>query len=147
MVTTRTASGLHPTLTQGVVRWPNRPLLITVEGVISLAGFAGSVQLLTGIATPPDADLPPHLSTWALPALWLFTSVSLPAAVASWLAWRCSAHAPAAVMVASAALAVELAVQVPFVGFNILQVAFGLLAGLMALVALDARRRGWGTLR
>jgi hypothetical protein len=113
------------------------------RGADRVAGVAGGGQLLAGIATPPDADLPPHLSTWALPAVWLLASVALPSAVASWLAWHRSRHAPAAAMVASAGLAVELAVQVPFIGFSGLQLVFGSAAATIALVALDAWRRGW----
>jgi hypothetical protein len=45
--------------------------------------------------------------------------------------------------VASALLALELLVQIPFLGFSILQLIFGTVAIGMAVVGLLARRAGW----
>jgi tellurite resistance protein TehA-like permease len=63
--------------------------------------------------------------------------------LAAWLAWRRSAWAPAAVLLANALLVIELLVQIPFLGFSILQLIFGAVAIGMAVVAILARRAGW----
>jgi len=51
--------------------------------------------------------------------------------------------APTAALLASALLAIELVVQIPFLGLSILQVIFGGVAVGMAVVSLLARRAGW----
>jgi len=73
----------------------------------------------------------------------LFLSVALPSGLAAWLAWQRSVWAPTAALVASALLAIELLVQIPFLGPSILQVIFGAVAVGMAVVSLLARRAGW----
>ncbi len=127
-------------------RRPWRRTFVAVEGLVALGGAAGSVQLLAGLATPPDSTLDPlepvGVSGWGLPALWLFVSVAVPSAVAGWAALRGSPRTPALVLAASALLAVELLVQLPFLGFNPLQAVFGSVAVVMALLARDASRKG-----
>ncbi len=61
----------------------------------------------------------------------------------AWLAWRRSPWAPTVVLVASALLTTELLVQIPFLGFSVLQMIFGTVAIGMAVVAFLARRAGW----
>jgi hypothetical protein len=78
-----------------------------------------------------------------LPGLWLAATVPVPAGVAAALVLRRSPHAPEAVVVAGAAMAIEVAVQVPFVGPHPLQAVFGSTAVLLAGVGVLARRRGW----
>jgi hypothetical protein len=56
------------------------------------------------------------------------------------LAWRGSSHTPTAVLVASATLAIEILVQIPFLGPSPFQVVFGGIAVTMAGLALLARR-------
>jgi hypothetical protein len=130
------------------INLPFRRTIIVVESLVGLGGLAGSVQLLAGVATPPASVLRPlGLSSWTLPAGWLFVSVALPSAVAAWLAWRRSPWAPVAVLVASALLAMELLVQVPFLGLSFLQLIFGTVAIGMAVVGLVARRAGWSPRR
>jgi hypothetical protein len=46
------------------------------------------------------------------------------------------------VLLASAMLALELVVQLPFLGFNVLQAVFGTVAVVMAALAWQARRSG-----
>ena len=124
--------------------YPFRWTIVITESMVGLAGLAGSLQLLAGVATPPVSTLNPlGLSSWTLPAGWLFLSVAIPSGVAAWLAWRRSAWAPPAVLLASALLATELLVQIPFLGLNILQLIFGAVAVGMAAVGLLARRAGW----
>jgi hypothetical protein len=124
--------------------YPFRRTIVVVESLVGLGGLAGSVQLLAGVATPPVSVLSPlGLSGWALPAGWLFLSVAVPSGLAAWLAWRRSVWAPPAVLLASALLAVELLVQIPFLGFSMLQLIFGAVAISMAVVGLLARRTGW----
>lgn len=126
------------------INLPFRRTMIVVESLVGLGGLAGSVQLLAGVATPPVSVLRPlGLSSWTIPAGWLFVSVVLPSAVAAWLAWRRSPWAPVAVLVASALLATELLVQIPFLGLSFLQLIFGTVAIGMAVVGLLARRAGW----
>jgi hypothetical protein len=132
-----------PPARQATTSWPYRRLLMVVEGLISLSALAGSVQLMVSGGGPFDADLPLGLPNWLVSGLWLFTLVAVPAAVASWMCWRRSAHGPTAVLIASAGLGVDVAVQIPFIGLHVLQLVFGLIAVAMALLALDARRRGW----
>ena len=55
-----------------------RKTLAGLESALALAALAGSIQLAAGIATPPDSDLPPGLSSWALPAAWHFATVAVP---------------------------------------------------------------------
>jgi hypothetical protein len=125
-------------------RSPFRWTIVAVESMLSLGGLAGSIQLLAGAATPPVSVLSPFgLSSWTLPAGWLFLSVALPSGLAAWLAWRRSLWAPPAVLLASALLATELLVQIPFLGFSVLQLIFGVVAVGMAVVGLLAGRAGW----
>ena len=124
--------------------FPFRRTMVVVESLVGLGGLAGSMQLLAGVATPPVAALSPlGLSSWTLPAGWLFLTVALPSGLAAWLAWRRSPWAPVAVLVASALLATELLFQIPFLGFSVLQLIFGTVAIGMAVVAFLARRAGW----
>lgn len=117
-------------------RW----VFVILEGLIALGGLAGTWQLINGTFAPPVEDLEPlGLTSWVLPGLWLFASVAVPSTVAAWLAWRRSPHAPTAVLVACALLAVELLVQIPFVGPSVLQAVFGTLAIVLAVLALIAR--------
>jgi hypothetical protein len=121
-----------------------RPTIVVVETLVGLAGLAGSIQLLAGAATPPVSVLTSlGLSSWTLPAGWLFITVAVPSGLAAWLAWRRSVWAPVAVLLASALLVTELLVQIPFLGFSILQLIFGTVAVGMAVVGLLARRGGW----
>ena len=102
------------------------------------------MQLLAGVAAPPVSVLSPlRLSSWTLPAGWLFLTVALPSGLAAWLAWRRSRWAPVAGLVASALLATELLFQIPFLGFSVLQLIFGMAAIGMAAVAFLARKAGW----
>jgi hypothetical protein len=123
---------------------PFRRTIVVVETLVSLSGLAGSVQLLAGAATPPVSVLSPlGLSSWTLPAGWLLLTVAVPSGLVAWLAWRRSVWAAPAVLLASALLAIELLVQIPFLGFSILQAIFGVVAVGMAAVGLLARRGGW----
>jgi len=63
--------------------------------------------------------------------------------LAAWLAWRRSIWTAPAVLLASTLLAIELLVQLPFLGFSTLQLIFGAVAIGMAIVGLLARRAGW----
>lgn len=123
--------------------WPHRRTLLVTEVLVALAALEGAGQLALGIATPPDEDLPSFLDSWTLPGLWLFASVALPSAVAAWAVRRRRPRAPLVVLLAAGALAVELLVQIPFLGLSGLQLVLGLVAVLVAGLALDARRRGW----
>ena len=120
-----------------------RRTIVVVETLVSLGGLAGSVQLLAGAATPPVSALGPlGFSSWRLPAAWLFLSVAVPCGLAAWLAWRRSVWTAPAVLLASL-LAIELLVQLPFLGPSTLQLIFGAVAIGMAIVGLLARRAGW----
>jgi hypothetical protein len=123
---------------------PFRPTIVVVETLVGIGGLAGSIQLLAGASTPPVSVLTPlGLSSWTLPAGWLFITVAVPSGLAAWLAWRRSVWAPVAALLASALLATELIVQIPFLGLSILQLIFGTVAVGMAVLALLARRGGW----
>lgn len=131
----------HPTSDSS---YPFRRTIVAVETLVGLGGLVGSIQLLAGVATPPVSVLSPMgLSSWTLPAGWLFLSVAVPSGLAAWLAWRGSVWAPPAVLLASALLATELLVQIPFLGFSMLQLIFGAIAIGMAVVGLLALRAGW----
>jgi hypothetical protein len=113
---------------------------VIVEALIAVGAVGGTLQLVTGTAAPPLDDLEPlGLTSWVLPGIWLFASVAVPSTVAAWLAWRRSPAAPTAVLVASGLLAVELVVQIPFVGPSLLQAVFGTVAVVLAVLALIAR--------
>ncbi len=114
--------------------------LALLAGLTSAGAVAGAAQLIFGIAAPPTEQLPPGLSSWVLPGCWLLLSVGLPCGTTAVLAWRRSSHAPRSALVASGALGVELLVQLPFVGFNVLQPVFGLVAAVLALLAWDINR-------
>jgi hypothetical protein len=123
---------------------PFRRTIVTVETLMGLGGLAGSIQLLAGAATPPVSVLNPlGLSSWTLLAGWLFLTVAVPSGLAAWLAWRGSVWAVPAVLLAGALLAIELLVQIPFLGFSMLQAIFGALAVGMAAIGLLARRASW----
>ena len=123
---------------------PHRRVFIGCEAVVAIGGLAGGIQLFTGTATPPVSDLRAlGLHSWDLPALWLVATTAVPASVAGYLAWRRSPFAPAAVLVASSTLLLELLVQIPFIGPSPLQVVFGTLAVTLAVLALRARSAGW----
>ena len=123
---------------------PFRRTIVVVETLVSLSGLAGSIQLLAGAATPPVSVLDPlGLSSWTLPAGWLFLTVAVPSGLAAWLAWRRSGWATPAVLLASTLLAIELLVQIPFLGFSMLQAIFGAVAIGIAAMGLLAGRAGW----
>ncbi|MCW2810683.1 MAG: hypothetical protein JWP61_1141 [Friedmanniella sp.] len=125
-----------------------RQVFVVGESVVALGGLLGTAQLLTGTATPPVSVLAPlGLSSWVLPGVWLFATVVVPSGAAAYLAWRRSPLAPLAVLLASATLAVELLVQIPFLGPSALQAVFGAIAVVMAVLALRARGSGWRTRR
>jgi hypothetical protein len=125
-------------------RTPFRRTFVLIESLVALGGLMGTAQLLTGTFTPPLSVLGPlGLSSWMLPGLWLFGTVVVPSAAAAILAWRRSSLAPPVVLLASATLALELLVQIPFLGPSLLQVVFGTIAIAMAALALRARRTGW----
>jgi len=124
--------------------YPGRWAFVVAEGAIALAGVAGAVQLAAGRFTPPVSDLDAlGLDGWTLPGVWLFATVAIPSGAAAWLAWRRSPAAPTAVLIASGLLAVELVVQIPFIGPSVLQGVMGASAAALAAGALVARNRGW----
>jgi hypothetical protein len=121
-----------------------RRAFVVVEGLVAVGGLMGTAQLLTGTFTPPVSVLEPiGLSSWMLPGLWLFGTVVVPSTAAVVLAWRRSPWAPPVVLLASATLALELLVQIPFLGPSLLQAVFGTIAIAMAALALRARSAGW----
>jgi hypothetical protein len=121
-----------------------RPTLLSLESVLSLAALEGCIQLLSGKGTPPRSVLEPlGLTTWTLPAGWLLITVAAPSALAAWLAWQRSPWAPPAVLLASGLIALEVLVQIPFLGFSVLQPILGAAAVAATVMALLARRSGW----
>jgi len=139
-----------PTPTSASTQTPTRPFRWTMavaEAFVALGALMGTVMLVAGVNTPPLSAIDAiGLESWVLPGLWLLVSVAAPSATAAWLAFRGSRHAPRAVLVASALLLVELAVQVPFLGFSLFQLVFAALAVVLAVVALTARDSGgWGS--
>jgi hypothetical protein len=141
---TREAGTQHARGDDSGQRYPYRTAFIAAESVVALGAVAGSVQLLTGTFTPPVADLEPlGLSSWVLPGVWLFSSVAIPSTAAAWLAWRRSPRTPLAVLAASGLLAVELVVQIPFVGPSALQATMGTVAVGLAAAVFRARQLGW----
>ena len=121
-----------------------RRVFVGLEGLVAVSGLMGTTQLLTGTFTPPVSVLEPiGLSSWVLPGLWLFGTVVVPSTAAVLLAWHRSPWAPPVVLLASATLALELLVQIPFLGPSLLQAVFGTIAIAMAALALRARSAGW----
>jgi hypothetical protein len=111
---------------------------------VAAAGLGGALALVTGWSTPPVSAIEPlGLSSWVLPGLWLAATVPLPSGVATALVVRRSRYAPEAVVLAGATMAVEVLVQVPFVGPHPLQAVFGPAAVVLAGLGLLARRNGW----
>ena len=127
---------------------PFRRTLTAAEAFVALGALMGTVMLVAGVNTPPLSAIDAlGLESWVLPGLWLLVSVAVPSAIAAWLAFRGSRHAPRAVLVASVLLIVELAVQLPFLGFSLFQLVFAALAVVLAVVALTARDSGgWGSM-
>ena len=108
---------------------------------MAVFGLGGGIMLMSGRGTPPvEAIASLGLSSWVLPGVWLTASVAIPAAGAVYLAWRGSPWTPRAVLVASGLLAIELLVQIPFLGVNGLQAAMALIGGTAAALAWQARR-------
>lgn len=129
---------------------PARPrfrwAFVVVEALLAFSGLAGAIQLLSGSFTPPVEDLKPlGLDSWILPGLWLLVVVALPSVVAAGLAARRSPRAPLAVIVASTLLLVDVIVQIPLVGVSGLQLVFGVIAVVMAVLAVIALRGGTWT--
>ena len=123
---------------------PFRKTFVVIESLVALGGVTGTLPLLTGTFTPPVSILQPiGLSSWALPGLWLFGTVVVPSTAAAVLAWRRSAYTAPAVLLGSTTLALELLVQIPFLGPSILQAVFATIAIAMAILADRARRSGW----
>jgi hypothetical protein len=119
----------------------HRRTLLTMESAMAVFGLGGGIMLMSGYGTPPvEAISSLGLSSWVLPGVWLTASVAIPSAGAAYLAWRGSPLTPRAVMVASGLLAVELLVQIPFLGVNGLQAAMALIGGTAAALAWHARR-------
>jgi len=127
-------------------RWPHRRLLLVSECVVAVAGLGGSVMLLDGRNAPPlSAIAPLGLTSWAVPAVWLSATVPVPATVAAVLIWRRSPRAPQAVVLAGATMALEVLVQIPFIGPHPFQAVFGGTAVVLSLLARHTRRAGWGS--
>jgi hypothetical protein len=104
----------------------HRRAVLAIEIFVAVAGLAGAVQLFAGVFTPPVSDVDPiGLTSWRLPAVWLFATTAAPSATAAWLVWTRSPRALVAVAVASALLVLELVVQIPFVGPSVLQAVMG----------------------
>jgi hypothetical protein len=123
---------------------PLRRTLVAVQAVLATCGAAGALQLGLGIATPPISTIEGiGLTSWDLPALWLFTTVAVPAGVGALFAWRGVSVAPLAAVVTGVALLVELLVQMPFLGLNVLQAVFGLVAISLMALGWQAHRAGW----
>jgi hypothetical protein len=121
--------------------WRHRRPIVAIESAMAVFGLGGGLMLMSGYGTPPvEALAPLGLSSWVLPGVWLTASVAVPSATAACLTWRRSPSAPRAVMVASALLAVELLVQIPYLGVNGLQAAMALIGGTAAALAWHARR-------
>jgi hypothetical protein len=119
-------------------------VLAVLAGLTSAAAWVGVAQLVLGVYTPPVADLEPlGLDSWLLPGLWLAASVAVPCLVVAVMAGRRSPRAGWAALVAAGLLAVELVVQVPFVGLDPLQAVMGTVAlvigGLGAAELLSER--------
>ncbi len=122
---------------------PFRRTLAVAEALVALGALLGTVMLVSGVGTPPVSAIEGiGLHSWALPGLWLFASVAVPSTVVAWLAVVGSPHAPGAVLVASSLLVVELAVQLPFLGFSLFQLVFAAVAVLLAVIALTAKDTG-----
>ncbi|UWZ47793.1 hypothetical protein [Dactylosporangium matsuzakiense] len=120
---------------------PWRRTLGLVAGVTSVAAIGGAVQLITGTYTPPVSDLEPvGLHSWVVPGLWLAASVAVPCACVTLLAWHRSPRVGTAAIVAGLLLGVELVVQIPFVGLDVLQAVMGIVA--LALLGLGFAARG-----
>lgn len=125
-------------------RHPWRRTFVVAESAIAASALLGTVMLLTGTAVPDVGQLSSlGLHSWVLPGLWLAASVAVPSAAAAWAAVVRWPGTPAVVLVASALLLVELGVQVPFLGFDPLQVIMGVSAVGLAALAWHARRQGW----
>lgn len=123
---------------------PYRWIFTGVEAFVALGGLLGAFMLVAGVGTPPMSAISSlGLSSWVLPGLWLFVSVAVPSTAAAVLAGIGSRWAPFAVLVASTCLVVELALQIPFLGFSAFQPVFGAIAVVMAALALLARDAGW----
>ena len=117
-----------------------RAVFIVVWGLTLLGALGGSASLLLGVGTPPVEWIEPRgLTSWVLPGLWLLASVAVPSAVVVVLAWGRSPWTPTAVVIAAALLAVELLVQIPFIGLSVLQAVFGTVAVAMVLLAWVSR--------
>lgn len=134
-----THAGRHARPVRGL---RHRNALLLLATLTSLAALVGAVQLITDTFTPPVGDLEPlGLHSWVLPGMWLAASVAVPCAAVAFLAGRRSDRAGRAAIVAGVLLTVELAVQVPFVGFDPLQVVMGLVAAALIAFGVDAVRR------
>jgi hypothetical protein len=119
---------------------------VTWTGFIAEGAMGPGTPPMTAVGSGTHAlktQLPLGLPTPLVPGSWLFFLVAVTAAVASWLCWRRSAWGPTAVLVGSAGLGIDVVAQIPFVGFHVLQLVFGAVAVAIALLDLDARRRGW----
>jgi hypothetical protein len=133
----------HPSVQLSPAAMPtrrHRRSIMTIESAMAAFGLGGGIMLMSGHGTPPLEALGPlGLSSWILPGVWLAASVAVPSGAAAYLAWRRAPWAPRAVLVASALLAVELLVQIPFLGVNGLQAAMALVGGTAAGLAWHAR--------
>ena len=124
---------------------PWRRTLGVLAGLTAVCGLAGAVQLVTGTFTPPVSDLAAlGLDSWVLPGVWLAASVAVPCGVTAVLAWRRSRLVGAAATVAGLLLAVELAVQVPFIGWSALQAVMGSVAVVLVVLGVLSRKQGAG---
>jgi hypothetical protein len=112
-----------------------RRTLGALAGFTSVAATVGALQLVTGVFTPPVEDLEAlGLHSWVLPGVWLGLSVGVPCAAVAWLALRRRPRVGVAAVCAGVLLLVELVVQVPFVGFDPLQVVMGVVAATMLVL-------------
>ena len=131
---------LNPSPTTVTPKRRHRRTLLTIESVMAVFGLAGGVMLMSERGTPPVETISAlGLSSWVLPGVWLVASVAVPSSVAAYLAWRGSTMTPTAVLVASILLALELLIQIPFLGVNALQAVMALIGGAAAALAWQSR--------
>jgi hypothetical protein len=137
------STGTRPTSRDTARTVPWRRTLGVLAGLTAVGGLAGAVQLVTGTFSPPVSDLEPlGLDSWVLPGFWLAATVAVPCGVTAVLAWRRSRLVGTAAAVAGLLLALELAVQVPFVGWSVLQAVMGTVAAVLVWLGVLSRRQG-----
>ncbi len=116
--------------------WAGTGLLVVLLLVAANAVYGGVALVVDGMGMPDEGLERLPVDTWTWPGAALLVTVALPQLAAAWVVWRRHPVAPAAGMLAGAALVLWIAVQMALLQrFFVLQPVIAVLGVVEILLA------------